>query len=81
MQTVIMYGSEWCNYCIQLKLWLYKNNISFTYKDINNETFAKEFNEYNAKVIPLVIIKNVKHNSIIIEGFNPLEIGRLIKNI
>ena len=34
-QEIIVYGSDGCHYCIDTKIFLNKNNISFTYYDID----------------------------------------------
>lgn len=34
-KKVILYGTEWCAYCQQLKNWLNNRNVEFSYRDID----------------------------------------------
>ncbi|OHY73350.1 glutaredoxin family protein [Priestia aryabhattai] len=77
MQEVIVYSSEYCLHCRNLKKWLLESEIKFTEKDVNIEKNKMEFLDYNAAGIPLTIIKN-KNKEKRILGFSLKEIRKAL---
>ncbi|WP_272880911.1 glutaredoxin family protein [Bacillus cereus] len=55
-----VYGSDNCQFCIMLKIWLEKNGIKYAMKDVNQNDVKIEFQTYNAQGIPLIIIKDLE---------------------
>ncbi|HFR4168326.1 MULTISPECIES: glutaredoxin family protein [Bacillus cereus group] len=70
-QEVILYGSDTCHYCVLGKKWLQDNNINYTMKDLTEQKYQEEFNQFQANGIPLFIIKNLDNQTVQkIVGFN-----------
>lgn len=76
---IIVYGANWCTYCDKLKLWLKENNFNYTYKNVDDPEVSKEFSEMNYHGIPLTLIKTKSDVPKVIQGFNPLEIKKLLQ--
>lgn len=79
-KKVILYGTEWCAYCQQLKNWLNNRNVEFSYRDVEQIENSKDFKKYKAKAIPYLVIKN-EDSSIenFVQGFNPLETEKILE--
>lgn len=41
-QPIVMYGAEWCGDCRRAKSWLTRNNVPFTYVDVENDDEARD---------------------------------------
>ncbi|AAT59215.1 MULTISPECIES: glutaredoxin family protein [Bacillus] len=59
-KIITVYGSDNCQFCIMLKIWLEKNGIKYAMKDVNQNDVKIEFQTYNAQGIPLIIIKDLE---------------------
>ncbi|MCC2251457.1 MAG: glutaredoxin family protein [Bacillota bacterium] len=77
MKNIIVYGTEWCSYCVKLKKWLKENNYGYEFKDIDNEENNKEFDTLEVQGIPFVIINDNKSTHTV-EGFNPEKIKKIM---
>lgn len=77
--TVEVFGAEWCSYCNNLKKWLNENNISFIYRNVDDENVVKELESRNVNGIPYTIINKNKPNEEIIQGFNPEKFRNSLK--
>jgi len=79
MKKIIVYTSEDCSYCRELKKWLMEQNITYTNMDVNDSDVAKEFKKYNSPGIPLIIVNDNetgRYHKIV--GFNPSKLSKLI---
>ncbi|MCX2955004.1 glutaredoxin family protein [Lentzea sp. NEAU-D7] len=41
-QPIVMYGAEWCGDCRRAKSWLTRNNVPFTYVDVEHDDEARD---------------------------------------
>ncbi|MBM7859882.1 glutaredoxin family protein [Lentzea nigeriaca] len=41
-QPIVMYGAEWCGDCRRAKSWLTRNNVPFTYIDVEHDDEARD---------------------------------------
>ncbi|QSX24146.1 glutaredoxin family protein [Priestia megaterium] len=77
MQEIIVYSSEHCVHCRNLKKWLLESKIDFKEKDVSIEKNKTEFLTYNETGIPLTIIKD-KNKEKRILGFSLKEIRKTL---
>jgi len=59
MEEIIMYGAEWCADCRRAKLFFRDHNISYIYKNIDEDADAmekvKKYNNNGNNSIPVVV--------------------------
>ncbi len=61
MNTILLYGADWCPDCIRVKVFLKNNNIDYTFIDVDmNREAASKLEEINngKRIIPTLIINN-----------------------
>ncbi len=59
-QPIVMYGAEWCGDCRRAKSWLTRNNVPFTYVDVEHDDAARDraVEISGRKNIPVVVLPN-----------------------
>lgn len=59
-QPIVMYGAEWCGDCRRAKSWLTRNNVPFTYVDVEHDDEARDraVEIAGRKNIPVVVLPN-----------------------
>ncbi|MCP2199260.1 glutaredoxin family protein [Lentzea flava] len=59
-QPIVMYGAEWCGDCRRAKSWLTRNNVPFTYIDVENDDEARDkaIEISGRKNIPVLVLPN-----------------------
>jgi len=57
-KSVVLFGAEWCPFCVAVKTWLEKNNVSFEYKDADSDGVRDEMKKYvpDNETIPVVVV-------------------------
>ena len=57
-KSVVLFGAEWCPFCVAVKTWLEKNNVSFEYKDADLDGVRDEMKKYvpDNETIPVVVV-------------------------
>lgn len=74
---ITVYSSDGCQYCVRLKEWLEKNNITYINKDINEEHVLMEFKQFNSSAIPFtLLVADNKVERII--GYQPEKIKAIL---
>jgi glutaredoxin len=69
-KEIIVYISPSCMYCYGLKMFFQEHDIEFTSKNIKDEKYAKELEQYDPqKAIPYIVIKS-NNTEETIKGFN-----------
>ncbi len=66
MNTIVMYGAEWCPDCQRAKSFLNENNIQFEYRDIElDESYVKTVEMINngKRIIPTFYINEVAYTN------------------
>ena len=62
--TPILYGASWCVPCKELRKWLNKKHILYTYIDVETiEGGQDELDRNNINTIPTLVVGNVRLHS------------------
>lgn len=66
-EKVVIYVTQWCPYCKELKSYLNQNNIAYVERDIESgdDNIVALYDSIGAKGIPKIVIGNIAIN-----GFN-----------
>jgi glutaredoxin len=75
VDSIILYGAEYCPFCYMAKEYLDSKNISYTYKDIttDDEAHKELMDNIQERNIPVLVSGSVK-----IVGFKQSEYEKLI---
>ncbi|HEX7305781.1 glutaredoxin family protein [Lentzea sp.] len=59
-QPIVMYGAEWCGDCRRAKSWLTRNDVPFTYVDVEHDDAARDraIEIAGRRNIPVVVLPN-----------------------
>lgn len=61
MKNVDLYGASWCPYCMSVKQWFDKNNIEYTYHNVDEPGVRDKMKEVvpDNETIPVVVINGL----------------------
>ncbi|WP_157830116.1 glutaredoxin family protein [Bacillus sp. SN10] len=78
-KEIIVYISPSCMYCYGLKTFFKKQGIEFASKNIKDEKYAKELEQYDPqKAVPYIVIKS-KNTEETIKGLNIKKIREILQ--
>jgi glutaredoxin len=70
---VILYGTSWCTYCRQARLYFQANHIAFADRDIEASAEARrEYDALHARGVPVILVGNKRMNGFSPEGFRAI---------
>jgi len=79
MKIVIVYGADWCGPCKMLKSAFSREDIEYTYIDIDAK--LKETREAEIRGVPTILIVEEDKQQIRIIGFNDSVLERIKQEI